>query len=506
MSDFAEYARKHPDAVARATARLSLLPFTMYTRQGMEVAPFHRVYYRALTMFARGRVRRMMVTMPTQHGKSEGSTRRLPAFILGNDPDTRVCIASYNATLACDFGRDVMRCMASREYAALFPGARLPGVSDKGYRSTAEDFGVVGRSGGLRSVGRGGALTGYRVDVMICDDLYKDYEEANSSIVRESAWNWYTSVVRTRLHNESRELLVFSRWHADDIIGRISDREEVIVPETWADIESAPERAWVHLNFPALKVGPPTELDPREEGEALWPERHSPEKLMELRSLDPVKFECLQQGDPVSVEGLLYTPFKTWASRDEWGTVVRSGNYTDVADGGGDYLVSVCYDIVRGRRPFFNPNTGRMEESLFALVTDVVCTKEGTEVTEEAVPEMLNRNGTQKAWVESNNGGRQFARSLERRTRALIYPFSQTTNKESRIITNAAAVNRSVVMPLGWESRWPQFHGMISGFLRNFRGNAHDDAADALTGLYEKELADLNGRPYRGGGGLRRLN
>ena len=86
---------------------------------------------------------------------------------------------------------------------------------------------IVGRDGGLLSVGREGSLTGNRVDCFILDDLYKDAMEANSPLVRENCWDWYTSVVRTRMHNASSELIVFTRWHDEDLIRRAAPSRAV---------------------------------------------------------------------------------------------------------------------------------------------------------------------------------------------------------------------------------------------------------------------------------------
>ena len=120
-----------------------------------------------------------------------------------------------------------------------------------------------------------------------------------------------------------------------------------------------------------------------------------------------------------------------------------------------------------------------------------------TDVTTVTVPEMINRNGTQYAYIESNNGGSQFAKAVQRKVRAAVTAFHQTGNKESRIITSSAMVNAHIVMPLGWESRFPAFHKHITEFLRNFKANAHDDPEDALTGIYEKEIADADASVFR---------
>ena len=110
---------------------------------------------------------------------------------------------------------------------------------------------------------------------------------------------------------------------------------------------------------------------------------------------------------------------------------------------------------------------------------------------------MINRNGTQKAWIESNNGGSGFEKVVRKKVKALTYPFHQTNNKESRIVSKAAFVNAQIVFPFGWDTRFATFHDHISRFLRNFVANKHDDAADMLTGIYEKEIESGNFGKYK---------
>ena len=139
----------------------------------LELQPFHRAYYRVLEAFAAGRVRRLIVTMPPQHGKSVGATTLLPAYVLGLDPDQRVAIASYSGALASKFNRRVQRIIESREYAAFFPATTIKqGSKPPSYIRTADEVEIIGRRGGLLSVGREGSLTGNRVDCFVLDDLY----------------------------------------------------------------------------------------------------------------------------------------------------------------------------------------------------------------------------------------------------------------------------------------------------------------------------------------------
>ena len=491
---------QNPEMFLQEGARRKLIWFAQYMQRGFQATEFHRAYYRVLDLFANGKVKNLIIQAPPQHGKSQGSSRHLPAFMLGDNPDVRVAICSYAATIAKDFNRDVQRLIDSEEYRAIFPETTLNGSNvvtvANNYLRNSDVFEIVNHTGSLRVVGRGGSLTSKTVDVMIFDDLYKDAQEANSPIIRQTAWDWYTKVARTRLHNDSQQLIVFTRWHPDDIIGKIIESEQVIFAESWADFDNIPAGAWVLVNFEAIKAGEPTEIDPRERGVALWPERHSLERLMQQRQLDPLGFQCLYQGNPGDATAYLYQPFKTWVERSEWGQYIRSGCYVDVADQGDDFLFAATYDIVRSENQIWNESKKRMEPLLFALITDIIYTDESTETTTVTVPRMINTNGTQKAWIESNNGGSQFEKVIKKKVRALTVPFYQSANKESRVVTNAPFVNQHIIMPFGWETRFPAFYKHISEFLRKFDANAHDDDADGLTGIYEKEIADGNTRPY----------
>lgn len=448
--------------------------------------------------------------IPTHN--SEGSSRKLPAFMLGLNPDTKICIGSYAATIARDFNRDVQRIIDTPSYRELFPETHLNGPNvvtmANTYLRNSDVIEMVGHKGLLRVVGRGGSLTSKTVDVSILDDVYKDYAEGNSPIVRNAAWKWYTTVVRTRLHNDSQELIVFTRWHDDDLIGRIEkSRETVIEIKSWDDVKNIPAGAWVRINFEGLKTGEPTEIDPREPGAALWESRHSKQKLEAQKALDPVQFQCLYQGNPGSAEGRLYQPFKTWVEKSDYGTYIRSGAYIDVADEGDDLLFAATYDVYKSDNLFFNEKTKRMEPILFALITDMEMTDENTDVTTVTVPAMINRNGTQKAWVESNNGGAGYEKVIKKKVRAITDPFYQGGNKESRIITASAMVNQHIIMPFGWETRYKAVYDHVTGFLRNFGANTHDDPEDGLTGIYEKEIADGNIQPYaHANRGVRRRN
>ena len=439
----------------------------------LEIQPFHKVYYKTLEAFARGDIRRLIITMPPQHGKSVGATTLLPAYMLGLDPDIRIAIASYSGSLASKFNRRVQRILDSEEYGNIFPNTTIKrGTKPANYVRTADEVEIIGHDGVLLSVGREGSLTGNRVDCFILDDLYKDAMEANSPIVRENCWEWYTSVVRTRMHNASRELIVFTRWHEEDLIGTIINKEPWREFRSFDDLASLDKNEWLYLNFEAIKSSAPSEIDPRQIGEALWEERHSAELLEQKRKLDSLRFECMYQGHPSSREGLLYgDSFIEYSTppRD----IVKYANYTDTADTGDDYLCSICYTV---------------DTDGIIYIVDVVYSREPMEVTELKVAEMLSQNKTRIAFIESNNGGRGFARAIQRYVPTTkVEWFHQGANKEARILSHSATALHLLRFPIGWKQRWFELYSHLTTYRRIFHSNRWHDAADVITGIVEKE-------------------
>ena len=461
-------------------ARETLLEFTKSTFPKFNVEDFFIQYYTLLHLFAKGIIKRLIIVMPPQHGKSEGSTRRLPAYILGINPNLKIAVASYNTPFASKFNRDVQRIIDTKKYHDIFPGTTLNKsnvvtVSDMYLRNSLE-FEIVNEIGGLKAVGRGGALTGSKVDVMIMDDLYKDYMEGNSPIIRESVWDWYTSVVSTRLHNDSQQLIVFTRWHEDDLIGRLEQLGKVKTITSIEEIHTLDLKhdEWVKVNFEALKESDPTEIDPREKGEPLWASMHSKESLLSSKNMDIEKFNCLYQGNPQSSEGLLYSRFKTYKELPE---IKIKKNYTDTADTGQDKLCSIVYGLP----------LAEADNHIYLL--DVLYTDKPMEVTEPLTIELLNRNVVNLCKIESNNGGRGFARIVEKGVKTVITWFHQSHNKEARIFSNSASVNNRIVMPVDWFLRWPEFYSDVTKYKKLFKANKFDDGPDTLTGVIEEENA-----------------
>ena len=465
-------------ALKQSLGRKNLQGFVTYTYPEYEWTQFHVNFCRVLDMFAQGKIKKLIISAPPQHGKSELATRRIVAFLLGQDPNKKIAVASYASTLARKFNRDIQRILDEPSYTELFPETQINAknvVTTSNFLRNSDEFEVINKKGGLKVVGRGAGITGFSVDVSVLDDLYKDASEGNSPVIRESAWEWYCSVWRTRQHNTSQELITFTRWHEDDLIGRIEKTEQVIELERWAQLEDVPKNAWIKINFEAIKKSEPTEIDPRAIGSALFPSKHSLEKLLSSKQLDEEGFECMSQGNPLSRKGLLYRTFATYDQLPN--KKYERKCYTDTADKGKDWLCSIVYDV-------------GVDDNFY--IVDMVYSDEPFENTEKWVAEMINRNKVVQVDIESNNGGRGFARAIEANTSCLVNAFHQSKNKESRILTNSSAVNSRIIFPSDWSQRWPIFYEHLTKFKKSFSANAQDDVADTLTGIIEKNETQVS--------------
>lgn len=465
-----EYLAALQQRLVRAS-RADLLKFTAATMPTFDPAEFHKRFYAVLTKFANKEIRKLMVFMPPQHGKSEGSTRRLPSFILGKYPDTRLAVVSYSAPKARKFNREIQRIIDSPEYIEIYPETRLNGrnvaTSSGSWLRNADECEIVGHRGGFKTVGVGGPLTGEPVDVLIMDDIYKDAKTAWSPVVRAAIEDWYDTVAETRLHNDSQQLIVFTRWHELDLAGRLLEQQGIY------DQNNNPN-GWVVVTYQAIKEGAPTEYDPREEGTALWPERHNLEKLEYIRQRNPHVFASLYQQKPKPLEGLMYeNAFKEYNILPAT-KLHKVKNYTDTADEGADFLCSITY----------------LETEVGNFVLDVLYTQKPMEYTEVKTAEMLSKHAVELAIVESNNGGRGFARNVEKQARLMgnaktrIKWFHQNDNKNVRIFSHSADVQNLTYFPHGWERMWPEFYAAVTHYMK-VGGNDHDDAPDALTGTIE---------------------
>lgn len=294
----------------RRKARTSLLSFTEYTFPEYRAAGHHKLIADALERVERGEIDRLMVTMPPRHGKSELNTKRFPAWALGRNPKLQVITASYNSDLSRDFGRSVRNIVNSQRYAALFD-TRLA------VDSKAADRWNTNEDGAYVAAGVGTAITGRGADLLLIDDPLKDREEAESELQRQKVFDWYTSTAYTRLMPGGAVILTQTRWHEDDLAGRLLEQMN----------EGGDQ--WHCLDLPAIS----------DEGEALWPERYPLKALERIQTaIGPRDWSALYQQRPSPDEGTFFQ--RAWFNRHD---AVPDGchiygcsDYAVTADGG-DY-------------------------------------------------------------------------------------------------------------------------------------------------------------------------
>lgn len=251
---------------------------------------FHRVVAEHCQMLFDGKIKNLMVFLPPQHGKSDIISRNFPSWVFGKNPDLKIVGSSYSGDLATGFSLYIQRTIQSDKYQEIFHDTKLNGMGKAivGYKRNEDYFDIVGHRGFYKAVGVGGSLTGTPVDIAIIDDPVKDAVEAYSPVSRERVWNWYNTVMSTRLHNDSRQLFIMTRWHEDDLAGRLLAKEP---------------GEWTVLVIPAIcEVENDNGLSTRKIGEALWPWKHSLTKLLKQKARSPREFSALYQQRP-TIEG-----------------------------------------------------------------------------------------------------------------------------------------------------------------------------------------------------------
>lgn len=267
-----------------AQGRLAL--FLNYSMPSYQREWFHTLIADKCQELYEGKITKLMIFVPPQHGKSEIVSRRFPAWAFGQDPSLKIVGCSYSSDLAEGFSRSIQLTMDSDLYKSVFPNSAIPQRGGNGLKRNIDYFDTL--SGGFyKAVGVTGGLTGTPADIAIIDDPVKDKIEAYSQTYRDRVWDWYTDVLLTRLHNKSKQLLIMTRWHDDDLAGRILKREG---------------DEWDVFLLPAIKEDNSNPADPREIGEALWESQHSLERLRATERRSPRTFAALFQQHP-SVDG-----------------------------------------------------------------------------------------------------------------------------------------------------------------------------------------------------------
>lgn len=284
------------ELLRRREARRSLLAFTCATKPDYTPSWHHRVIAAALDDVVEGRCRRLLVLVPPRHGKSELVSVRLPAYYLGRYPDRRVLAASYGTDLARSLSRQARAVVGGQAYRVLFPSVRLADEPN-----TAVEWATTA-GGVFKCAGVGAGLTGRGFDLGLIDDPVKDRVEADSVAHRERVWRWYSSVFFTRRQTaEAAIVLIQTRWHEDDLAGRLLRFEG---------------DQWRVLSLSAIAESKRDPIDPRAEGEPLWPERFDAAALDVVRRQGTRDWAALYQQRPALDTGSVFR--RDWIRYYDW--------------------------------------------------------------------------------------------------------------------------------------------------------------------------------------------
>ena len=311
------------EILARDNAAERLIDFATYTFPQYQVAEHHRLIAETLERVESGEIDRLLVSMPPRSGKSELVTKRFPAWYLGRNPDRQVITASYNSDLAGDFGRQVRNIFRQKEFQNVF-SVRLAEDSQAANRWNTE------QGGSYVAAGVGTAITGRGAHLLLIDDPIKDREEAESESRRELVWNWFTSTAYTRLMPKGAIVVIQTRWHEDDLTGRL------------IEAEAKGGDRYHKLILPAILS----------DGSALWPERYPVEVLHRIRTaIGPRDWSALYQQEPTPDDGTFF--LKGWFLRHghvpEGLHLYGCSDYA-VTEGGGDYTEHGVFGVDKAGR------------------------------------------------------------------------------------------------------------------------------------------------------------
>ena len=307
------------ELLAREDARDSLLGFTQYTFPTFQPGEHHRTICNALERVERGECKRLMIFAPPRHTKSELASRRFPAWFIGRNPQSQIITATYGQDFADDFGRDVRNIVRSDEYRNVFPGTAL--AED----STAQKKWRTNQGGIYIAAGVEGPINGRGAHLALIDDPFKDQAEADSETRRNSVWDWYTGVFRIRLMPQGRIVIIMTRWHDDDLAGRL--------------LKAAQEgngEQWEVVSMPAVA-----------DGLALWPEWFPMEELDAIKmTIGPRKWQALYQQQPTAEEGDYFKAewFRHYTEAPTSLNVYLSGDFA-VTDADGDYTELAAWGV-----------------------------------------------------------------------------------------------------------------------------------------------------------------
>lgn len=418
---------------------------------------FHRAMAAALEEIAHGRSRRIILSLPPRHGKTELGTKRFIPFYLGHNPGKSVIFGTYNDKFSQDVGRAVRDVIQHPGTRQAFPQLMLKSDSAASDRLETVDGAVIA------FVGRGGTTTGRGADMFVIDDPFKDSAEADSPTIRESAWKWFNRVASTRLMTDKGAIVIIgTRWHPDDIIGRLTDPSNDFYDEREA-------REWKIIDLPALARE--DDILGRKEGAALWPSRFGAAFLRSIERRDPRGFSALYQGRPNPEGGTFFelANLKTYRP-DQLPQNLR-------IYAASDHAVSVA----RGADKTCLMTVGVDTEDTIWVLPNLVWRQMNAEQTVEAMLQVMRQHKPLYWWAERSHISKSIGpflrkRMLEEQVYCTIVEVTPINDKQTRAQSIQGRMSMGKVMWPAYAHWWPAARDE----LLRFPHDAHDDLVDTV--------------------------
>ena len=367
---------------------------------------------------------------------------------------------SYNETLSTTFSKNVRNDIQEAKadiykpvYSDVFPGVKI-----KRGDGSMNLWSLEGGYNNYLATSPTGTATGFGASTLVIDDLIKNAEEAYNDNVKEKHWDWFTNTMLSRLEEGGKIIIIMTRWASNDLAGKALE----FYKEEGKTIK--------HINMKALQ----------DDGTMLCDEVLSLRSYKsKIKAMGEDIASANYQQIPIDLKGCLYGEFKTYTElpvNDKGDSLFNKiMAYCDTADTGDDYLCCIIFGVYDKE----------------AYVLDIIYTKDSMEITEPMTAKALYDNKVNLAYIESNNGGRGFARNVGNilrnqynSNRCIINWFHQSQKKQARILSNSTWVTQHIYFPYNWKNRFPEYYKDMFKYQKEGK-NKHDDAPDATTGVAE---------------------
>lgn len=449
-------------------ARTDLLDFTQFNHPEYKVNWHHRLVSDKLMGVYEGRIKRLMIFQPPRTGKSELVSRQFPAFCLGRNPAFQIIGASYGSDLANSMNLDIQKIMGGEDYRFLFPNSPLPGYQPtqsrklRKYRRTSNVFDLAVEGGGYyKSVGIGGPLTGFGFNIGIIDDPIKERKKAESAMYRQDVFDWYTSTFLTRKQRigdfEPAIIITLTRWHDDDLAGRLIKAAQ----------ENPLADQWDILCLPLIKDDEDRPYDPRKKGETLWEEWIPQDECEKIRiNTGPRDFASLFQQSPAVEGGNIFRSewfqfYDTGELPRNFDIVIQSWDFTFKKTESSDFVVGQVWGRKGPNKYLLDQVRGRMgfTESVQAMRS-----------LSAKWPEAMTK------YVEEKANGAAIIDTLKKEMSGIV-PINPKESKESRAHAITGQFQAGNVL-------LPKYAPWLHDYLEEhkvFPSGQHDDQVDATT-------------------------